>query len=502
MQSMGGVVLYVGSQNTDAAAQEIPTGSLNYMSEAHVPPAWYPIGFNGFMRKYSYGNPPVTLSWVLSDGTSTYHVDMSSQATNLKCQADGNVALSFHYVAAAGVFAQINQVRSSSIIEFIIKEQTSFPYTAMGGWTWTETANGFVATLVLHQNAGPTQYFTAATLSGLAGDQAVNAFTNQLNDALGVGASISFIASNGTSTDVTGIAVPPTAPQAAPIGPTPVPIPPGVLPENPVIPFADCWERNGSTLWFYFGYNNTNAAAVHIAAGPVNIIQTLPQMTNQQTPETFGPGFSAFAIALPVVVGPIGTSNMEWLLLNNYVSLLAQGSSQECKATDAATIWIDFTGNMPVTPDIIQQLELVIASHVQGATLSQFNVNLNGGAPAWRMEITINRGSVSPWRSAATLYQEFYHATVLPTQLEQLTNATPIAFHGQPTAVERRGTTRPLPTNPIAMPPTKVPSKKLSGGAVFGIIVAVFAGIALIVAVVWYLRRNPPPAGGFEKLIQ
>lgn len=500
---MGGVVLYVGSQNTGNEAKEIPTGSLNYMSEGHVPPAYYPVGFNGFMRKYAYGNPPAHLSWVLSDGTSDYHVDMSTQATNLKCNPTANVALTFTYLAASTAFAEIQQTRVASRIELIVREQTQFPYNSMGAWTWAQTATGFTATLVLHQNTVPTQFNATATLSGLAGDQALNSFTQALNDAIGVAnVAIAHIGSNGTTTDVMGTVVVPTAP--VPIGPQPVPLPPGTLPENPIIPFADCWERNGSIIWFYFGCNNTNAAATHIPAGyNVNEIRMIPTSAPQWTPETFAPGFSSFVHALPISVGPTGTANLEWILLNNYVMMLAQGASQECKATEAATIWINFSGNMPTTPNIIQQLEIIIASHVQGASLSQFSVNLNGGAPSWRMEITISRGPVSPWQSASQLYQQFYHATVLPTQLEQLTNATPIAFHGQPTSVERQGTTRPIPTKPVSFPTAQPVHKKLGGGAIFGIIVAVAAGIALIGAVVWYLRRNPPVVGGgFEKLIQ
>jgi hypothetical protein len=503
--SNGGVVLYVGAENDQAAVQEIPSGNHNYMSESHFPPTLFWSGYTGFLRKYSYGNPPAALDWMLNDGTNLYEVQMSTQATMKQCNPTGVVGLSFYYQAAADAFQHLNQVSTASRIEFVLRQEFGFPYEGMGSWTWAATANGFVGTLSLHRpDAGHSQYMLAAQAAGMAGERASNAFTASLNSAVDVTASIIYLAGNSTTTDTIGIVVTPPTPSVAPH--PPVALPPNQIPENPVIPFADCWERNGTTVWMYFGVNNTNSAPVHIPGGSNNIIQTLPDYRALPTPETFPVGFSSFAAAVPINLPPNQSPSAQWVLLNHYVNLLGQGSSQECKTQDSSSVWIYFTGTMPVTLDIVTNLETLVAQQVPGAALSQFSIILNTDPTNWHMEITITRGPVSAWRSSAYLYSAFYNFNTFATALETLTSSAPVSLNVHPTAVEVQGSHRASPTSPIHIPtgaPTNPPHKKLNGGAIFGIILAVFAGIALVVGVVWYLRRNPPaPQGGFEKLIQ
>lgn len=504
MTGNGGVVFYVGVTN-NGAKLDVPTGPLNYMSDAHLPPSFFPAGYSGFLRKYAFANPPATISWFISDNSTSYQVELSTVAAAAQCKTGAVLLVTLTYEMASDLYASVSQQAASTILAYEISQNTGMPTASIQNPGWTQTATGFTVTFELYSNEAASVFGAAATISALAGEHATNAFTTRMNAAIGVTpVSLAHITSNGTSTDTLGTEIIPVAP--APV--LPVPQPPMTLPNQPLIPFADCWEQRSSYLYMYFGYNNTGTATINVPEGATNNIYRLPEQAALGSVTSFAPGFSSFAKVITINTPPTRTPDARWSLLNHEVKMLTRGVLQECKTTESAKVWIVFAGSDATALTKVNDITNLIISSIPNIQASQVSVtiNSNGQPSTFRIEVVFTRAGVTQYRAAADLYQAFYHGTTLATQLQTLTGVAPTGLHGQPTSVEVQGTSRltPIPasTNPTNPPPPS--SKKLGGGAIFGIIVGVVAGIALIAGVILYLRKNPPNANGktYEKLIQ
>jgi hypothetical protein len=504
--NMGGFLVYVGADNDGTQAVEIPSGESNYMNGAHVPPTFFPTGLNAFMRKVAFANGG-TVDWILNDGTTSWEVTLSTNAPMNQCNMNAPVFVTFHFNAPQGTFQQFSAQQLTAFGDRLVGavyNAVHYPYAYYGAWNWASTTNGFTATVeLLPRQNSPTQFETAADIIGMAGDQAVNQFTSDVNNAFGLpNVSVTHLSSNGTGANVYGVIRPPLAPVQSNPGNTPAA--PSSVDPSTLIPYADCWERNGTTLWFYFGYNNTAPTTSHVPAGSSNFAQTIPDGSSKNVITTFTPGFSSFALAIALPNMKITQSGaIEWYILTHYVRNIVRGSSGECRPAEGTNVWIYFNGNFPVIANLPQQLEAVVAEQIPGIDPAQISINTNGVAPIWRIEISISRGPVSPARAASYLYNAFYNNPAFATKLENLAQATPTSLHGQATSTELAGSTRPSPLAPYSVPVLVPVKKHLSGGAIFGIIVGVVAGIALIGVVVWYLRKSSMQGqGGFEKLIQ
>lgn len=493
--SMGGVVFYVGANNNGPAI-DIPSGASNYVSDGNVPPTYFPAGYSGFLHRYAFANPPSTLTWHLTYNQSAFLVELSTQAAAHQCPQSSGILTTLTYSMEAEKFPTINQANASQQLVAAITNQTGVPASAVSALTWTATGTGFTVTFVISPNDDASVYTAATTLSSLAGEHATNDFTNKMNAAIGVTpVSLAHITSNGTSTDTVGSLVVPVGivPDA------PVPQAPFALPESPLIPFADCWEQSGATLSMYFGFNNTNNRVVQVAAGVNNAIVRLPDQSVLGAVTVFPPGFTSFAKVVTMTTPPTKSPDARWNLLNHEVKMLTRGVMQQCKATESAKIWITFSGSDATALTKVDAIFNLLASSVTNLNATQITgvINSNGQPSTYRLELKIFRGSLTQYRAAAELYNA-YQNTDLATRLQALTGTQPISFHGQPTAVEVQGTSRlmpvPVPVNPAG--------GKLGGGAIFGIVLAVIAGIAVIVGVTWYIRKNPPQIQERERLIQ
>lgn len=506
MTGNGGVVLYVGANNSGAKI-DVPTGPLNYMSDAHVSPSFFPAGYSGFLHKYAFANPPATLSWFISDNATSYHVELSTNAATAQCKAGAVLLVTLTYEMASDLYASVSQQAASTILAYEIGQNTGMPTSSILNPGWTQTATGFTVTFELYSNDQASNFGAAATIAALAGEHATNTFTTRMNAAIGVTpVSLAHIVANGTSTDTVGTEIVPVAP--APVAP--VPQPPMTIPTQPLIPFADCWEQRSSYLYMYFGYNNTGTATINVPEGATNNIFRLPEQAALGTVTSFAPGFSSFAKVVTINTPPTRTPDARWSLLNHEVKMITRGVLQECKQTESAKVWIVFAGSDATALTKVNDITNLIITSVPNLQASQVSVTVNSsGQPAtFRLEVVFTRAGVTQYRAAADLYQAFYHGTTLATGLQTLAGAAPTGLHGQPTSVEVQGTSRltPIPVaNPQSGTPSGAPSShKLGGGAIFGIIIGVVAGIALIAGVILYLRKNPPNANGrsYDKLIQ
>lgn len=487
---MGGIVFYLGAQNQQNDSVDIATGNNNYMSDGRVPSEYFPSGYAGFLSKHAYATTPATVTWHL-DG---WVVDLSSQAVAHRCPATGVLLVGLNYASNAN-FASINQPGAVANLSQAINTLTGAPTTAMLNWVWLQTPTGFVVTFELHPNDATSVYGAAATLSATAGNHVTNSFTDSMNAAIGVPLiSLAHISSNSTSVDTYG-----TQPTPVAVVPSmPVPTTPVFIPENPLIPFADCWEQSGSLVTMYFGYNNTGPATIFVPQSDNNNIYKLPTNTPLGTVTAFAPGFSAFAKAVNFTSPPTMTPDARWVLLNHQVNMFTRGVMQECKKTEHAKAWIVFAGSDATALTQVQAITNFIAAAVPNVLVG-VNINSNGQPSTFRMEVDFQRGGHSQFRGASDLYNLYHNQPTFTTGLANLAGVSPIGFYGQPTSVEVQGSQRLTPI-PVASPGAK--SNKLGGGAIFGIIVAVFAGIALIAGVILYLRKNPPQQHEYDRLIQ
>lgn len=505
-----GIIFYVGANN-NGNKLDIASGNLNYMSEGQFPPSFFPAGMAGFLHRYVYTKTNPDLTWTLNDGATNWVVHLAASAVQKQCPQGVPIVMTLTYETSVD-FNTINQTTAQTAIIAALASYSGLPAANFKNAAFAPTQNptGFTMTIELTAGAAGTVsiYTAAAKMSMQAGEHATNDFTNALNAAVGVTPiSLAHIFSAGTSVDTVGAPIVPVAPTAQTTPTAPVPLPP-----KPLIPFADCWEQRSNVLSLYFGYNNTGSAPVHVSAGPTNIVKTYPQgqvVSGSQVATTFPPGFSSFAFAVNIQVVPINTPDYMWTLLNHEVKMLTKGVNQECKQLDNAVVWIKFRGAAAKAVSKIADIKDLIIQYLPGLTLANFQAMVSGDTD-FRIEVTFSQGGAkTQYAFASLLYAAFYTSPDFPTQLQALTEAEPISLNGLPTRTETQGHAKLTPHGPVALPPDWwVPilaPKPLSGGAIFGIIVAVIAGIALLVGVFLYLRSRPAVPGsgrGYEKLIQ